>query len=146
MVSTNETDEFISPYTASFPLELTNQKGRPSSSTVSYLRRTLRRCGLLICTTARDEVLTYVQIPENITFDKAASVPTCLATVATGIWAHGPGASSIDLPAPWEEGGLTQFKGKAALIIGGSSSLGQYGTRTLTLFVAMPRCLSRPHL
>ena len=129
VVSTNETDELCSPYTASFPSESTSRKGRPSSSTASCPRRTLRRCEPLIRGAARDIVLTYVQIPENITFDQAASVPTCLATVVTGIWAHGPGASSIDLPAPWEEGGLTQFKGKAALIIGGSSSLGQYGTR-----------------
>ena len=44
-----------------------------------------------------------------------------------GIWAHEPGANSVDFPAPWEEGGLTKFNGQPALILGGSSSIGQYG-------------------
>ncbi|RPD72426.1 GroES-like protein [Lentinus tigrinus ALCF2SS1-7] len=73
------------------------------------------------------------KVPDNITFDQAASVPTCLATVATGIWAHEPGASSVDFPAPWEEGGLTKFKDQAALIIGGSSSVGQYAIQLAKL-------------
>ncbi|KAI0715793.1 GroES-like protein [Cerioporus squamosus] len=66
------------------------------------------------------------KIPENVTFEQAASIPVCIATVATGIWAHGPDARSVDFPAPWEEGGLTKFKGQAAFIVGGSSSVGQY--------------------
>ncbi|TFK79044.1 GroES-like protein, partial [Polyporus arcularius HHB13444] len=32
------------------------------------------------------------KIPENLSFEQAASVPLCLATVAAGIWAHEPGA------------------------------------------------------
>ncbi|KAI0715785.1 GroES-like protein [Cerioporus squamosus] len=66
------------------------------------------------------------KIPDNLSFEQAASVPLCVATVAAGIWAHEPGASSLGFPAPWEEGGLTKFKGKAAFISGGSSSVGQY--------------------
>ncbi|TFK79448.1 GroES-like protein [Polyporus arcularius HHB13444] len=73
------------------------------------------------------------KIPDNITFDQAASVPLCLATVATGIWSHGPGARSVGFPAPWEEGGLTKYQGQAALIVGGSSSIGQYAIQLAKL-------------
>ena len=68
------------------------------------------------------------QIPDNISFDQAASIPSGLATVFTGIWSHHPKAQSVGFPAPWEEAGLTKFAGKPAFIIGGASSVGQYGT------------------
>ena len=68
-----------------------------------------------------------IQIPDNISFDQAASVPLGVATVATGIWAHHPEANSVDFPAPWEEGGKTKFVGQPVLILGGSSCVGQYG-------------------
>ncbi|RDX56945.1 GroES-like protein [Lentinus brumalis] len=73
------------------------------------------------------------KIPENLSFEQAASVPLCLATVATGIWAHEPGAKSLEFPAPWEEEGLTKFNGKAAFISGGSSSVGQYAIQLAKL-------------
>ncbi|KAI0715814.1 GroES-like protein [Cerioporus squamosus] len=66
------------------------------------------------------------KFPENITLDQAASVPLCVATVATGIWSHESPARSVSFPAPWEESGATKFKGQAAFILGGSSSVGQY--------------------
>ena len=68
-----------------------------------------------------------IQIPDNITFDQAASVPLGLATVVCGLWSHHAQASSLDFPAPWEEGGATKFAGKPAVIVGGSGSVGQYG-------------------
>ncbi|TBU37854.1 GroES-like protein [Dichomitus squalens] len=70
--------------------------------------------------------LNIAKIPDNLSIDQAASVPLGLATVATGIWAHHPEANSVDFPAPWEEGGKTKFIGQAALIYGGSASVGQY--------------------
>ncbi|KAI0794255.1 GroES-like protein [Fomes fomentarius] len=66
------------------------------------------------------------KLPDNVSFEQAASVPVALATVAVAIWSHHPEASSVDFPAPWEEGGTTKFAGKAAFVIGGSSSVGQY--------------------
>lgn len=68
-----------------------------------------------------------MKIPENISFDQAASIPLGLATVFTGIWNKDPEASSVGFPAPWEAGGETKFAGKPAFILGGSSSVGQYG-------------------
>ncbi|KAI0752539.1 GroES-like protein [Daedaleopsis nitida] len=73
------------------------------------------------------------KIPDNISFDQAASVPLGLATVVTGIWSHHPEASSVDLAAPWEDGGLTKYSGQAALIIGGSSCVGQYAIQIAKL-------------
>ena len=68
------------------------------------------------------------QIPDNISFDQAATLPLTLATTVVGLWAHHSEASeSLNFPAPWEEGGTTKFAGQPALIIGGSTSVGQYG-------------------
>ncbi|TFK80629.1 GroES-like protein [Polyporus arcularius HHB13444] len=73
------------------------------------------------------------QIPDNISFDQAASVPLGLATVATGLWSHHPDAKSANWPAPWEQEGSTKFAGKPALILGGASSVGQYAIQLAKL-------------
>ncbi|KAI0671357.1 GroES-like protein [Trametes maxima] len=73
------------------------------------------------------------KIPDNITFDQAASIPLGLATVATGIYNHDPKAKSVSFTAPWEEGGSTLFAGKPAFILGGSSSVGQYAIQLAKL-------------
>ncbi|TBU36694.1 GroES-like protein [Dichomitus squalens] len=67
------------------------------------------------------------KIPDNISFDRAATVPMCLATVFSSTWAHEDGARSARLTPPWEEGGKTKYAGDVAFIVGGSSSVGQYG-------------------
>ena len=73
--------------------------------------------------------LHALQIPEGISFDQAASVPLALATIVLALWDHSPRTEkSIRLTPPWEEGGLTKYAGKPAFIIGGSSSVGQYGS------------------
>ncbi|KAM5545171.1 hypothetical protein V8D89_001282 [Ganoderma adspersum] len=73
------------------------------------------------------------KVPENITLDQAASVPLGLATVTTGIWVHTPGARSVSIPAPWEEGGETQNAGKPILVLGGTSTVGQYAIQAARL-------------
>ncbi|RPD57987.1 GroES-like protein [Lentinus tigrinus ALCF2SS1-7] len=65
------------------------------------------------------------KIPENISFDQAATLPVAVSTVASGIWAHEQGSRSVNFPAPWEEDGSTKFAGKAAFIVGGAGSVGQ---------------------
>ena len=67
------------------------------------------------------------QIPDNLTFEQVASVPLGLATAVCPIWTHHPEASTVNFPAPWEEGGATKYAGKPAFIIGGSTSVGQFG-------------------
>ncbi|TBU41503.1 GroES-like protein [Dichomitus squalens] len=73
------------------------------------------------------------KIPENISFDQAASVPLGLATVTTGLWNHHPDAKSVHFTAPYEEGGQTKYAGKPAFILGGSSSVGQYAIQVAKL-------------
>ncbi|KAL1940198.1 hypothetical protein VTO73DRAFT_9149 [Trametes versicolor] len=73
------------------------------------------------------------KVPKNVTIDQAASIPLGLATVATGLWGQHPQAKSAGFPAPWEEGGATKFAGKPILIIGGSSSVGQYAIQLAKL-------------
>ena len=77
------------------------------------------------------------QVPEHLTLDQAASVPVGLATVLNGLWNHHPDAKSISLTAAWEEGGQTKYAGKPFVVLGGASSVGQYG--------AQPPLPSSPH-
>ncbi|EJF58866.1 GroES-like protein [Dichomitus squalens LYAD-421 SS1] len=77
------------------------------------------------------EYLTYparevVKIPDNLSFDQAATVPLAFATAVTPIWASGEGANSVRFTPPWEEGGTTKYAGKPALVLGGSTSVGQF--------------------
>ncbi|KAI1797058.1 GroES-like protein [Ganoderma leucocontextum] len=73
------------------------------------------------------------KVPENITLDQAASVPLGLATVTLGLWGHHPDAKSVSLAAPWEEGGETKYAGKAFVVLGGASSVGQYAIQAARL-------------
>ncbi|KAI9000500.1 GroES-like protein [Trametes punicea] len=74
------------------------------------------------------------QIPENISFDQAASVPLALATVILALYNQQPNyPKTLHLKPVWEEGGTTEFAGKPALIIGGASSVGQYAIQVAKL-------------
>ncbi|KAF8524571.1 GroES-like protein [Hysterangium stoloniferum] len=63
------------------------------------------------------------KIPDNITFDQAASIPLGLATAAVGY--YNPVETGGGLTAPWA-GGEGKYKGQGIVIFGGSSSVGQY--------------------
>ncbi|KAL5504375.1 hypothetical protein ACEPAH_8449 [Sanghuangporus vaninii] len=67
------------------------------------------------------------KIPSNISFDEAASVSLCLVTAAAGLYGHVyyPEGATKYKPA-WEEGGEGLYRGKPILVIGGSTSVGQY--------------------
>ncbi|KAI0747048.1 GroES-like protein [Daedaleopsis nitida] len=69
---------------------------------------------------------------------QAASIPLALNTVVTGLWSHHPEANSLDFPAFWEEGGTTNFVGQPALIMAGSSSVGQYAIQMAKLQDFLP--------
>ncbi|KAI0351756.1 GroES-like protein [Trametes cingulata] len=67
------------------------------------------------------------KIPDNLSFDQAASVPLGLATAVCGFYNHfHPNAKSVALPAPWEDDASAQAIGKPLLVLGGGSSVGQY--------------------
>ncbi|KAI3391647.1 hypothetical protein diail_6985, partial [Diaporthe ilicicola] len=67
--------------------------------------------------------------PSNISDDQAAGVH--LGTVAAVAALYDK--SGFGLPAPWDVGGDTAGKGKAIVIIGGSSSVGQYAIQLARL-------------
>ncbi|PWN49754.1 GroES-like protein [Violaceomyces palustris] len=60
--------------------------------------------------------------PESITDDEAAGISLATMAVAVGLY-HSTGH---DLKAPWSDKGSEVGKGKAIVILGGSSSVGQY--------------------
>ena len=71
-------------------------------------------------------LLFALKIPANVSFDQAASVPLGLATAAGGLYndrASGSGAKK--LTPPWETG-KDLYSGQPIVILGGSSSVGQY--------------------
>ncbi|RPD72419.1 GroES-like protein [Lentinus tigrinus ALCF2SS1-7] len=74
------------------------------------------------------------KIPDNISFDEAASVPLGLATVVLALYNQDPKSDkTLRFTPPWAEGGTSQFAGKPAFIIGGSSSVGQYAIQIAKL-------------
>ncbi|CCL98621.1 uncharacterized protein FIBRA_00623 [Fibroporia radiculosa] len=68
-------------------------------------------------------ILQCKQIPDFMSFDDAAAVPLCLATAAMGLFnkVHG-----IGLFPPWENGGRGLYHGKPLVVVGGSSTVGQF--------------------
>ncbi|EIM83601.1 GroES-like protein [Stereum hirsutum FP-91666 SS1] len=71
---------------------------------------------------------TTAKIPENLSFDEAATVPIGLATAVMGF--YGGKASEerggAGLPVPWEESGRDRFRDEPIFITGGASSVGQF--------------------
>ena len=63
----------------------------------------------------------------NVSFDAASSIPIALPTAALVLYNEDPATQSVRLTPPWVEGGRGKYAGKSALVLGGSSSVGQYG-------------------
>lgn len=64
------------------------------------------------------------QLPENISYDEAATMPVTLSTALVGLCAKPPIGIGLN---PTFSRSQPQ-KGQSALVIGGSSSVGQFGT------------------
>ncbi|KXS14295.1 GroES-like protein [Gonapodya prolifera JEL478] len=60
--------------------------------------------------------------PKNISDDQAAGISLATVAVVTGFYDK----TGSGLPAPWDKGGDKVGAGKAIVVIGGSSSVGQY--------------------
>ena len=68
------------------------------------------------------------QIPSNLTFDQAATIPLTMATAALGLYKEQvEPLSGAGLSPPWDEGGRGKYAGQPIVILGGSSSVGQHG-------------------
>jgi NADPH:quinone reductase-like Zn-dependent oxidoreductase len=70
-----------------------------------------------------------IQIPSNLSFDSAATVPLGLDTAVMGMFGDHYGAG---LTPPWAEAGGEHKSKGPIVIIGGSSSVGAYGKRVGT--------------
>lgn len=72
---------------------------------------------------------TPFKIPSNITTDEAASVAIGTGTAIVGLYGNrvDQGSGAKQLIAPWDKGGANLYNGKPILVLGGSSSVGQYG-------------------
>jgi hypothetical protein len=68
------------------------------------------------------------QIPDNLSFDQASTIPLGLAATAVGFYQKKKEGGGLQLVAPWAESGRGRYAGQAMFITGGSSSVGQYGT------------------
>jgi NADPH:quinone reductase-like Zn-dependent oxidoreductase len=70
-----------------------------------------------------------IKIPSNVTFDEAASMPLGIATSFLGLYGprsdkRGGGAA---LTPFYEEAGKGKYAGKPMVVLGGATSMGQYG-------------------
>ncbi|VDB99937.1 unnamed protein product [Peniophora sp. CBMAI 1063] len=72
------------------------------------------------------------KIPKNVSVEEASTLSIALATATCALYTA-PGPHTLGFTAPWEEGGAGKYKGQAALVIGGSSSVGQLTLQILKL-------------
>ncbi|KAI8992784.1 GroES-like protein [Trametes punicea] len=66
------------------------------------------------------------KIPDDLSFEVAATLPSCLATAAFPLYNLAEGAPSVRLLPPWEEKGKEKYVGQPIFILGGATSVGQY--------------------
>ena len=78
--------------------------------------------------TPLSQCLYVSQIPDNISFEAAATVPVGVATATMAIYNQAESASSAKYLAPWLPGGCGKYAGKPIVILGGTTSHGQYGS------------------
>jgi NADPH:quinone reductase-like Zn-dependent oxidoreductase len=69
--------------------------------------------------------------PSNVSDEEAAGVSLAAMAVLAGFYHEGAGRPVA--PAPWEKDGATAAKGRAAVVLGGSSSVGQYAVQLARL-------------
>jgi NADPH:quinone reductase-like Zn-dependent oxidoreductase len=67
-----------------------------------------------------------LQIPANISFEEAASIPLGISTAAMGL--YNKGGLGLGLTEPWTAEGKNKYAGKPFVIYGASTSVGQFGT------------------
>ena len=62
-----------------------------------------------------------------MSFDEASTLPVSAPSAAMPLYNPSSEASSARLTPPWATGGLGKYAGKAAIVLGGSTSVGQAG-------------------
>ncbi|EIW57189.1 GroES-like protein [Trametes versicolor FP-101664 SS1] len=72
-------------------------------------------------------------IPENISFEAAATLPATFGTAALIFFNPYAETECLGLKPFWEEGGNDAYAGKPIFIVGGATSLGQYSIQLAKL-------------
>ncbi|KAH8926177.1 GroES-like protein [Atractiella rhizophila] len=75
----------------------------------------------------RSPSLLILQVPDNMSFEEAATLPVCFGTAVIGLMDETPVGLGLNPTFATDQ----PCKGKSALVIGGSSSVGQYCIQTL---------------
>lgn len=68
-------------------------------------------------------------IPNNLSFTDAVTLPLCIFTPALGLYYK----TGANLTPPWDAEGKGKYKGQAAVVFGGASSVGQFAILLLKL-------------
>ncbi|KAI0366160.1 GroES-like protein [Pilatotrama ljubarskyi] len=74
-------------------------------------------------------------IPDNLTFEQAASIPLALTTDILVLYNQSPAPENLSLRLKpfWEPEGASAYAGTPAFIVGGAASLGQYAIQLAKL-------------
>ncbi|CAL1717316.1 unnamed protein product [Somion occarium] len=73
------------------------------------------------------------KVPSNLSFDQAASIPLVFATATVGLYGSDWERGGAGLTPFWYPEGQDKYAGQPILIIGGSSSVGQYASQLAKL-------------
>ncbi|KAF5334673.1 hypothetical protein D9611_011958 [Ephemerocybe angulata] len=80
---------------------------------------------------ALGEIFTLAKIPANISYDEAATIPGAFTAAYIGLYNVHP--YGFGFKAPVKEGGKRKYTGVPIVILGGSSSVGQYAIQLAKL-------------
>ena len=89
----------------------------------------------IVSTLSRSNVvlpISSLQIPSNVSYDEAATIPLVLSTAYVGLYNKLPYGLGIAPPSQI----VGSFAGLPFIILGGSSSVGQMGMSPLALLIA----------
>ncbi|TFK93790.1 GroES-like protein [Polyporus arcularius HHB13444] len=65
------------------------------------------------------------KIPDSLSFDEAATLPVSVTTALAGLYNPHEASKSVHLTPPWAQGGSGKYAGKPAVVLGGTSAVGQ---------------------
>ncbi|KAI0641975.1 GroES-like protein [Trametes meyenii] len=86
------------------------------------------------CTTSGNTYQQYISVPaqfvfklpDSLSFEAGATFPICATTPGGSLYNKNDNATGFKLIAPWEEGGRGSYVNRSILVLGGSTSVGQY--------------------